>query len=73
MRESASIKNVAFLHSSGAVSIKNVAFLNPMALNMNEKTIPWKNNDTAIQDDLQEALKYVPNFYQFLFTSFTRV
>ena len=64
MRDSASIKNVAFLHSSGAVSIKNVTFLNPLAVNMTEKkqTKPWQNSDTEIEDDLQEALKYVPIF-----------
>ena len=64
MRDSASIKNVAFLHSSGAVSIKNVAFLNPLAVNMNEKkqTKPWQDSDAEIEDDLQEALKYVPIF-----------
>ena len=54
MRDSASIKNVAFLHSSGAVSIKNVTFLNPLAVNMIEKkqTKPWRNSDTDIEDDL---------------------
>ena len=64
MRDSAPIKNVAFLHSSGAVSIKNVAFLNPLAMNMTEKkqTKPWQNSDTEIEDDLLEALKYVPIF-----------
>lgn len=76
MRDSASIKNVAFLHSSGAVSIKNVAFLNPLAVNMNEKkqTKPWQDRDTEIEDDLQEALKYVPIFFIiFVFLFHTRL
>lgn len=64
MRDSVSMKKVVFLNSSGSASIKTVAFLNPLAVNMNEKkqTKSWQDSDTEIEDDLQEALKYVPIF-----------